>query len=271
MISARIASCFFGYAGIGVLKFALACVLSKKCEVDRETPQENSEAAPLLGNGHASERKKQKKSLLPSISEESRGIFAKLAILFALDAFASGLAPLSWVTNFFKRKFALQEGYLGSLFFTTSIISAASTLVAASIAKRIGNVKTMAFTHLPSAICLALIGIPSSLPLAMVFLIGRACTQSMDVAPRSAFLAAIVLPQERTAVMGAVNVVKTSASSLGPLVTGMLAGSDLFWVAFLTAGVLKACYDLGLLAVFAGYHRGEEEEESGVNGNYHSQ
>ena len=45
------------------------------------------------------------------------------------------------MTYFFKRKFALPEGKLGSIFFTTSIIAAASMLVASSIAKRIGNVK----------------------------------------------------------------------------------------------------------------------------------
>lgn len=51
----------------------------------------------------------------------------------------------SWMTYFFKRKFNLQEGELGSLFFTTSIIAALSALVASSIAKRIGNVKVRHF------------------------------------------------------------------------------------------------------------------------------
>lgn len=109
----------------------------------------------------------------------------------------------------------------------------------------------MVFTHLPSAICLALIPIPSTLPGALVFLIGRSCTQSMDVGPRSAFLAAIVLPNERTAVMGTINVVKTTAQSLGPLITGILGAKNHFWIAFVAAGSLKATYDLGLLAVFA--------------------
>jgi len=45
------------------------------------------------------------------------------------------------MVNFFQRKFHLEEGKLGSLFFVTSIIAAASTLVASSLAKRIGNVK----------------------------------------------------------------------------------------------------------------------------------
>src|ERR1700743_3353776 len=119
----------------------------------------------------------------------------------------------------------------------------------------------MVFTHLPSAIFLALIGVPNSLPWAMIFLILRSCTQSMDVAPRSAFLAAVILPHERTAVMGLFNVVKTSSSSLGPFLTGVLASRKLFWVAFLLAGSLKACYDIGMLAVFAGHKTPEEVDE----------
>lgn len=129
----------------------------------------------------------------------------------------------------------------------------------------------MVFTHLPSAIFLALIPIPSSLPIATLFLILRSCTQSMDVAPRSAFLAAVVLPHERTAVMGIINVVKTASQSLGPFITGVLAGKGLFWVAFVAAGSLKATYDLGMLAVFRGHkthdERAEErrvEEEAGA-------
>ena len=80
----------------------------------------------------------------------------------------------------------------------------------------------------------------------------------MDVAPRSAFLAAVLLPNERTAVMGFINVVKTFAQSLGPFITGLLAGRKLFWVAFLLAGSMKAAYDLGMLAVFAGHKTHEE-------------
>ncbi len=119
----------------------------------------------------------------------------------------------------------------------------------------------MVFTHLPSAISLALIPVPNSLPFAMLFLILRSCTQSMDVAPRSAFLAAVLLPHERTAVMGLINVVKTSAQSLGPLITGVLAQNKLFWVAFVAAGSLKATYDLGMLAVFAGHKTHEDRAE----------
>jgi sugar phosphate permease len=119
----------------------------------------------------------------------------------------------------------------------------------------------MVFTHRPSSIFLSLIPVPSSLPLAITFLILRHCTASMDMAPRSAFLAAVVLPHERTAVMGLINVVKTFSQSIGPWITGLLAGQNIFWVAFIMAGCLKITYDLGLLAVFAGHKTHEDRDE----------
>ncbi|EXJ77665.1 hypothetical protein A1O3_09894 [Capronia epimyces CBS 606.96] len=271
---------FFIYASVGIVKLGLALLLSKECEVTSQPKSANAtetETAPLLGgnanadanantnkNAPASKGETKKRwSLLPNISKESKVILVQLCILFAFDNFASGLAPVSWVTYFFKRKFDLPEGKLGSIFSVTGVISALSMLVASSIAKRIGNVKTMVFTHLPSAICLALIPIPSTLGGALVFLIGRSCTQVMDVAPRSAFLAAIVLPHERTAVMGTINVAKTCAQSLGPVITGILGTNHLFWVAFVAAGSLKATYDLGLLALFAERKSREEGTVAG--------
>jgi sugar phosphate permease len=123
----------------------------------------------------------------------------------------------------------------------------------------------MVFTHLPSSIFLSLIAIPSQMPLAIMFLILRSCTQSMDVAPRSAFVAAILLPSERTAVMGIINVVKTFTSGLAPGITGVLFENNLAWIAFVMAGVLKVIYDLWLLAVFKGHESREDRMAARVD------
>jgi len=64
--------------------------------------------------------------------------------------------------------------------------------------------------------------------------------------------------------MGLINVVKTSASSIGPSVTGLLAGRDLFWISFVVAGSLKATYDLGVLAMFAGHVSREDKAKAAV-------
>ena len=90
---------------------------------------------------------------------------------------------------------------------------------------------------------------------------------SMDQAPRSAFLSMVVLPRERTAVMGIVNIMKTLSQSCGPWVTGLLAGSGRFWVAFVVAGALKASYDVLLLTMFGGrVHARKSEGDDGVSG-----
>lgn len=81
----------------------------------------------------------------------------------------------------------------------------------------------------------------------------------MDVAPRSAFLAAALPPDQRTAIMGTINVVKTCSQSVGPLLTGVLAGRGYFYVSFVVAGILKAIYDIGMLLTFGGK---ESEERS---------
>ena len=203
----------------------------------------------------------KRKSIWPAISPASRSILIKLCLLFAVDSLASGLVPLSWITYFFNRKFGIAEGQLGTLFFATNIISSISNLAASSLAKRIGLIKTMVFTHLPSAIFLALIPLPTHAWPSIVFLVLRSCMQSMDQAPRQAFLSAVVLPGERTAIMGVVNVVKTLSQSGGPVATGWLAGMGKFWIAFLIAGAMKASYDLAMLKIFLGYRSREEEEE----------
>lgn len=84
----------------------------------------------------------------------------------------------------------------------------------------------------------------------------------MDVAPRSAFLAEVIAPNERTAIMGSINVAKTISQSLGPLFTGVLASRDLFWVAFVVAGCLKALYDLGVLVAFRNHKSQRKTVES---------
>lgn len=264
------------YALLGIVKLVLSLMLSDACEPEPEKPHHHPgvqldilEDEGLLSDDENEQRESsrpkpvavpnvQKKSIWPQISPCSRNILIKLSFLFAFDSFASGLTPQSWITYFFTRKFGLPEGQLGTLFFVTNIVASVSNLVAALISKRIGLVKTMVFTHLPSAIFLALIPVPSNVILAMTFLVLRASMQSMDQAPRQAFLSAVVLPNERTAVMGVLNAVKTLSQSGGPVLTGWLASLNRFWIAFLVAGSLKASYDLAMLKMFLGYKTHED-------------
>lgn len=192
--------------------------------------------------------------LLPQISSTSLLILLRLIALFSLDSFASGMAAPSWLTYFFTTYHKVDPGILGTLFFTTNILATLSNFAALPLARRLGPLKTMTFTHLPSAILLGLVAMPSAgspgTLLSMAFLSLRACTQSMDQAPRQAFLAAVMKPEERTAILGVINIVKTLAQAGGIGVSGVLAAEKLWRVMFGAAGLMKVSYDVMILWTF---------------------
>ncbi|KAL3965181.1 hypothetical protein ACCO45_002185 [Purpureocillium lilacinum] len=123
----------------------------------------------------------------------------------------------------------------------------------------------MVFTHLPSSTAVLLFPIPQSVALTVVLLFIRTGLNNMDQGPRAAFIAAVVKPEERTAVMGITGMLRTLASTIGPSLTGWLAGSDRFWIAFVVAGALRIGYDLGLFVIFVNMklhaHESPEEHE----------
>lgn len=196
------------------------------------------------------------KDMLPQVSRDSLNVLSRLIFLFFLDSFASGMASPSWLTYFFTSYHGISTAALGTLFFTTSILATISNILALPLARVLGPLKTMAFTHLPSAIFLMMVPLPSDTSagtwIAMAFLVLRACTQSMDQGPRQAFLAALLQPQERTAVLGCVNIVKTLAQAGGIGTSGFLTAHKYWVLTFSGAGVLKAIYDLMILWTFLG-------------------
>jgi sugar phosphate permease len=96
--------------------------------------------------------------------------------------------------------------------------------------------------------------------LSMAFYLFRACTNSMDQPPRQAFIAGAVLAEERTAVMGLINVVRTLSQSVGPSLTGVLASHSRLWLAFVISGGVKLVYDALMLTFFLGYRPNNTEE-----------
>lgn len=269
---------FLLYAVVGLVKLSLVLMLSPAVEAEPPKPEYEAvnldvggEEEAFLSGSDDDERDPEPaqapkparsgiwarvRGFFPYISPLSRSILYRLLVLFFLDSFASGMASPSWLTYFFTTVHNLQPGSLGSLFLVTNILATLSNLAALPLARRLGPLKTMVFTHLPSAIFLSMIPWPApgglGTWLAMAFLSLRACTQSMDQAPRQAFLAAAVLPAERTAVLGVVNTLKTLAQAGGIGSTGLFAEKG-WWIAVLTgAGAMKAGYDLLMLWMFMG-------------------
>ena len=156
-------------------------------------------------------------------------------------------------------RFGLSLAAAGSFFFWSGVLSAGSYLAAARIARRIGLVNTMVFTHLPSNILLILVPFAPSLWLALALLLARSALSQMDVPTRTSYVMAVVTPGERAAAAGVTAVPRSLAAAASPLAAGYMLGLSAFGWPLVAAGALKAIYDVLLLVLFR--HRRPPEEQ----------
>jgi MFS family permease len=192
---------------------------------------------------------------------KSKKMVYKLAALFSLDSFAGGLILDSLLVLWLFEKFELAPAVAGTIFFWTGVLSAFSYLVAAQIARRIGLVNTMVFTHLPSSVLLILVPFMPTLGWAIALLLARSALSQMDVPTRTSYVMAIVPPEERPAAASVTSVPRSFASALGPVVAGsFLTASDFGWP-LVIAGALKIAYDLMLLYTCRHVRPPEERQE----------
>jgi MFS family permease len=224
---------FLLYAAFGVGAFFLYHRLSPELE-----PQGPAEKAPL---------------------KESKGIVYKLAALFSLDSFASGFAVQSMIALWLFQKFDLSAGTTGTIFFFAGLLTAVSFLASARLAKRIGLVRTMVFTHLPANGFLLLAPFMPTVELAVTCLLIRSLLSNMDVPARTSYVMAVVTPAERPAAASVTNVPRSLASAVGPTFSGYLLNMSTFGWPLVIAGSLKVVYDLTLLHMFQHVKPPEEQ------------
>ncbi|KAH9208829.1 major facilitator superfamily domain-containing protein [Leptodontidium sp. 2 PMI_412] len=265
---------FWVYSGVGVINLIFMALLSDKCEIQKTEDTTKEEAEVLLDDDESQEmeevsrqsldqppQKDQKQRLFSQISTETRSAMYKLWFLLIIDSLADGMTPYSLTTYYMDQKFHMKKSTLGDVISISYFLSFISTMFASPLCRRLGLVNTMVFTHLPSSAAVLFFPFPSSLALTVILLMIRTGLNNMDQAPRAAFIAAVVKPEERTAVMGITSVLRTFASAAGPTVTGILAGQKRFWIAFVAAGALRIGYDLGLFAMFVNMKLYQHEEK----------
>jgi predicted MFS family arabinose efflux permease len=198
---------------------------------------------------------------------KSRRVIMQLSGLFALDSFAGGFVVQSFAAYWFYLRFGLNPGKLGVIFFWANLLAGVSALLASRLASRIGLVKTMVVTHLPSNILLILVPLMPNLSLAVLLLLIRFSISQMDVPTRQSYTMAVVRPEERSAAGGITGVARTTGASISPLFAGLLfARPALISVPFFIAGTLKIAYDLLLYRKFISIQPDEEM----VNGTFRS-
>lgn len=180
----------------------------------------------------------------------SRGVVIRLAALFSMDSFGGGFTVQSLLVLWLYRRFGLSVETTGAVFFATGLLSACSQLASPWLAARIGLVRTMVYTHLPSNALLVLAAFAPSATLAVACLFARSLLSQLDVPARQSYVMAMVPPEERAAAASVTNVPRSLASALPPLAAGWMLERSSFGWPLLIAGIIKAVYDLLLLAQF---------------------
>jgi MFS family permease len=182
--------------------------------------------------------------------EHSRRVVLTLAGLFSIDAAGGGLVVTSLLVLWLHLKFDLSTSTTGQVFFAIGALAAFSQFLAPRLAKRIGLIRTMVFTHLPANGLLVLAAFAPEAWMAIALLMARALLSQMDVPARQAFVMAVVLPEERPAAASVTNVPRSLASASTPALAGwFLSNGHLAWPLVL-GGLSKATYDLLLLFRF---------------------
>jgi MFS family permease len=226
---------FYAYAGLGLVSVALYKRLPH-ARMDEARP-----SAPL---------------------GPSRGVVYKLAALFSLDAFAGGFVVQSMLALWLFERFDMSLSAASLFFFWASTLSAFSYPVAAWLAKRIGLINTMVYTHIPSSIFLILAAFSPNFMLALGLLLVRSALSQMDVPTRTSYVMAVVTPAERTAAASVTAVPRSLASSISPAMAGALLATPFSALPLVLCGVLKIAYDVALLYTFR--HVKPPEEKSSV-------
>ena len=265
------------YAGIGLVKAFITLFLTEACETEYVPVDETSgdlsnpsERVTLLGttqqhhhhNSRSHTTKKQQAtstirrirrtvSLPTRVAPESRPILLKLSLLFAINAFATGMLPttlMAWYANYRFKYFLVNR--LGYAMCAVWLATSLSNLASASIARRFGLVPTMIITHLPSAVFLAFLPLASTWYVMLILLLLVSAFGATDQAPRAAFVAASFRKNERTTVIGTINLVSTVARAAGPWVSTYFWQQKKWWPVFVIAASVKVVYDLGLAWLF---------------------
>ena len=230
-----------GYAVGGLLLMILFLLLSPDIEVQHKA---SNEAKVILG------------------LHKSRSVVMRLSALFALDAFAGGFVIQSLIAYWFHVRHGINESIIGSIFFGANILAGVSALLAVRIAKKIGLINTMVFTHIPSNILLILVPLMPNLPLAITMLLLRFSISQMDVPTRQSYTIAVVEPNERSAASGVTAIARSIGAAISPSLAGLLFSVPILltWGApLILSGGLKIMYDLLVYREFRGVKPPEEK------------
>jgi MFS family permease len=193
------------------------------------------------------------------LSPHSRKVLWRISALFAIDSIAGGFVGTALLSYFFYERFGVSESVIAVLFLCARGMNAVSHLGAAWLAKRIGLVNTMVFTHIPSSLLLVTVAFAPNFWVAAVLFLLREGLVEMDVPTRQSYVMAVVRPEERTFASGATHLVRLGGWAVAPSFAGFLMQYLALGTPLLIGAGMKISYDILLYFAFRGLKPPEEK------------
>jgi MFS family permease len=184
------------------------------------------------------------------LAPESRQTLLKISGLFAIDSVAGGFLTTALLAYFFHERFGVSAGEIGALFFVARLANAGSHFAAAWLARRIGLVNTMVFTHIPSSLLLLTVPFMPNFETAALLFLLRESLVEMDVPTRQSYVMAVVRPDERTFASGITHLVRLAGWAVAPALAGLLMAGQSLAVPIYVGAAMKIFYDLALWRAF---------------------
>jgi predicted MFS family arabinose efflux permease len=201
-------------------------------------------------------------SAAAAVDPHTRSVVRRIAGLFAIDSVGGGFLSSALVAYWFFERYGTSEVQLAWLFFTARVLNVVSHLAAAWLAKRIGLINTMVFTHLPSSVFMMIAPAAPTAGIAAAFFLAREALVEMDVPTRQSYVMAVVPPSARTYASGMTNVTRNAGWAVGPLIGGSVMQHFSLAAPLFIGGSLKIVYDLVLYRSFRHLKAPEERKTS---------
>lgn len=199
-------------------------------------------------------RKREKK-----ISKSTGTFVTKMSMLAVVDNFGAGMAG-ALVPYWFYLRFGVELKSLAVIFFASFFLAAMSFLSAPALARRLGVVKTMAFSHALASMIYLIIPLAPTLEVAATMLIIRSFFAYMDNPLRASFTMAMVQSSERGSAAGVTSLARVVPFGISPTISTYLMQSVSLTLPLILGGGLQLINDVAFYLMFRRIRPPEEQQ-----------
>jgi MFS family permease len=203
---------------------------------------------------HHEPKRREKKPLVTKANK----FVIKMSLLGMIDNLGGGLiSPL--ISYWFFLRYGVELKSLGLMFFLSYFLAAMSFLTAPIIARRIGVVRTMAFSHGLASVIWLMLPFAPTFNIAAAMTIVRSYLAYMDNPLRSSFIMGVVRPEDRGAAAGFTTLSRHVPVAVSPTLSAYLMQAFTVNVPVFIGGFLQLAHDCMFYYLFRDVKPPEEQ------------